>query len=378
MLWIAWKMLIGNRAKYLGIVFGVAFAALLIAQQSSIFCGLMALTVSQILDVEGAGIWVMDPKVKFVDDVKPMADTHLYRVRGVPGVDWAVKFYKGVARARLSGGEYEQVILLGLDDATSVGAPVSMVEGSIDDLRTPDSVIMDVVGYGKLWPGEPFERGRTIEMNDRRAVVVGLARARKTFQSFPVVYSRYSQAIRFAPPERKVLSFVLAEPAPGEDATEVARRISDQTGLQALTRKEFLRKTIVYYLLHTGIPLNFGITVFLGFLVGTAIAGQTFYLFIVENIRQFGALKAMGAGNGTILLMVVAQALHVGIVGLGVGVGLAALFGRGTQGLSKLSFYMPWQVLAMTGAAVFVIVLLASLLSIRKVFVLDPAIVFRG
>jgi len=378
MLWIAWKMLIGNRAKYLGIVFGVAFAALLIAQQSSIFCGLMSLTVSQILDIEGAGIWVMDPKVKFVDDVKPMADTHLYRVRGVPGVDWAVRLYKGIARARLEGGEYEQVILLGLDDATFVGAPLTMVEGSVDDLRIPDAVIMDVVGYGRLWPGEPFRSGRTIEMNDRRAVIVGLARARKTFQSFPVVYSRYSQAIRFAPPERKVLSFVLAEPAPGLDSGEVAARIAARTGLQALTRADFIRKTIVYYLLHTGIPMNFAITVGLGFLVGTAIAGQTFYLFIVENIRQFGALKAMGTGNGTILCMVVAQALHVGLVGLGVGVGLAALFGWSTQSLSKLSFFMPWQVLALTTTAVFLIVLLASLLSIRRVFVIDPAIVFRS
>ncbi len=378
MLWIAWKMLVGNRAKYLGIVFGVAFAALLIAQQSSIFCGLMALTVSQILDVEGAGIWVMDPKVKFVDDVKPMADSDVYRVRGVPGVDWAVRFYKGIARARLEAGDYEQVILLGLDDATLVGAPIDVVEGSIGDLRSPDAVIMDVVGYRRLWPGEPFVKGRSIEMNDRRAVIVGLARARKTFQSFPVVYSRYSQAVRFAPPERKVLSFVLAEPAPGGDPAAVARRIEARTGLQALTRAEFNRKTIVYYLGHTGIPMNFAITVGLGFLVGTAIAGQTFYLFVVENIRQFGALKAMGTGNGTILLMIVAQALHVGLVGLGVGVGLAAFFGWSTQSLAKLSFYMPWQVLAITGAAVFLIVLLASLLAIRRVFVVDPAIVFRG
>jgi putative ABC transport system permease protein len=378
MIWIAWKMLIGNRAKYLGIVFGVAFAALLIAQQSSIFCGLMALTVSQILDVEGAGVWVMDPKVKYVDDVKPMADTHLYRVRGVPGVDWAVRLYKGIARGRLEGGSYEQVILLGLDDATFIGAPLNMIEGSINDLRAPDAVIMDIVGYRKLWPGEPFKRGRIIEMNDRRAVIVGLARARKTFQSFAVVYTRYSQAVRFAPPERKVLSFVLAEPAPGVVAAELAGRISAQTGLQALSRDDFLAKTIRYYLLNTGIPINFGITVGLGFLVGTAIAGQTFYLFIVENLRQFGALKAMGTGNGTILLMVLAQALHVGLVGLGVGVGLAALFGWSTRSFSKLSFYMPWQVLVITGVAVFLIVLLASLLSIRRVFIVDPAIVFRG
>jgi len=379
MLWVAWKMLIGNRVKYLGIVFGVVFAALLIAQQSSIFCGLMSLTISQIRDVEGANIWVMDKNVQFVDDVKPLPDTALYRVKGVPGVAWAVSFYKGIARARLQEGSYEQMILLGLDDATLVGAPGGIFMGSIAGLRSPDAVIMDEAGYRRIWPNEPYRLGRVFEMNDHRAVLVGITKASRTFQSFPIVYTRYSQAIRYAPPERKVLSFVLADAAPGEDPEEVCRKIEAHTGLQAQTRQRFIWKTIRYYLAKTGIPVNFGITVFLGFLVGTAIAGQTFYLFTVENIRQFGALKAMGTSNSTILMMVLAQALQVGVIGYGVGVGLAALFGQAIAGgRSRLSFFMPWQVLAITAAAVFVIVLLASLLSIRKVLVVDPAIVFRG
>ena len=378
MLWVAWKMLIGNRVKYLGIVFGVMFAALLIAQQSSIFCGLMSLTVSQIRDVQGPSIWVMDGNVQFVDDIKPLSDTELFRVKGVPGVDWAVRFYKGIARARLEEGTYEQMILLGLDDATLVGAPGGVFMGSIADLRKPDAVIIDDAGYKRIWPGEPFRLGRVFEMNDHRAVVVGITKASRTFQSFPILYTRYSQAVTFAPPERKVLSFVLANPKPGLAAEEVCRRIEEQTGLQAVTRDQFLRKTIVYYLRKTGIPINFGITVLLGFLVGTAIAGQTFYLFTVENIRQFGALKAMGTSNWMILLMVLSQALHVGLVGYGVGVGLAALFGWWSRSMTRLSFFMPWQVLAMTAAAVFVIVLVASVLSIRKVLVLDPAVVFRG
>jgi len=378
MFWIAWKMLIGNRAKYLGIVFGVVFAALLIAQQASIFCGLMSLTVSQIRDVQGPSIWVMDENVQFVDDIKPLSDTELFRVKGVPGVDWAVRFYKGIARARLEEGTYEQMILLGLDDATLVGAPGGVFMGSIADLRKPDAVIIDDAGYKRIWPGEPFRLGRVFEMNDHRAVVVGITKASRTFQSFPILYTRYSQAVTFAPPERKVLSFVLANPEPGLAAAEVCRRIEAQTGLQAVTRDQFLRKTIEYYLRKTGIPINFGITVLLGFFVGTAIAGQTFYLFTVENIRQFGALKAMGTSNWMILLMVLSQALHVGLVGYGVGVGLAALFGWWSRSMTRLSFFMPWQVLAITAAAVFVIVLVASVLSIRKVLVLDPAVVFRG
>ncbi|MEI6637886.1 MAG: ABC transporter permease [Planctomycetota bacterium] len=378
MLWIAWKMLVGNRVKYLGIVFGVVFAALLIAQQASIFCGLMSLTINQIRDVEGPGIWVMDKGVQYVDDIKPLADTELFRVKGVPGVEWAVRFYKGIARARLEEGTYEQLILLGLDDATLVGAPRQLLMGSIADLRKPDAVIIDDAGYRRIWPDEPFRIGRTFEMNDRRAVVVGLVKAGRTFTSFPIVYTRYSQAVLFAPPERRVLSFVLAEAAPGVTPEEVCRRIVERTGLQAVTRTQFLWKTIIYYMRKTGIPINFGITVLLGFFVGTAIAGQTFYLFTVENIRQYGALKAMGASNWTILTMVLAQGLQVGLVGYGLGVGLAAVFGWWVRGASRLAFFMPWEVLAITGAAVFVIVLVASLVSIRKVLVVEPAIVFRG
>ena len=137
-------------------------------------------------------------------------------------------------------------------------------------------------------------------------------------------------------------------------------------------------RTLRHFLAKTGIPVNFAITVLLGFIVGTAIAGQTFYLFTVENIKQFGALKAMGTSNWTILVMVLAQAMQVGAIGYGLGVGLAALFGWGSRGFTKLAFFMPWQVLAITAVAVFFIVVLASLLSIRRVLVVDPAIVFRG
>jgi putative ABC transport system permease protein len=376
--WVALKMLTGNRGKYLGIILGVTFAALLIAQQSSIFWGLMLMTTSQVRDIEGADIWVMDPNVQFVDDIKPMSENDLYRVRGVPGVKWAVRLYKGLSRAKLANGSFQQVILLGLDDATLVGAPREVLLGNIADLRKPDAVIMDVEGYHQLWPNEEPRIGRTFEMNGRLATIVGICKARRTFQTFPVVYTRYSQATLFAPRERKVLSFILAQPADDLSSEEVCKRITAQTGLGAQTREQFARTTINYYLRKTGIPINFGITVLLGFLVGTAIAGQTFYLFTIENLKQFGALKAMGASNLTLIGMIVLQALVVAVIGYGLGVGLAAAFGEWSHTQSKLAFNMPWQILAGTGVAVLVISLLASVLSLRKVLVLEPAIVFQG
>src|SRR5580698_4926976 len=123
--WIAIKMLVGDKAKFLGIVMGLTFAALLITQQGSIFCGLMLRTCGQVTDITGADLWVMDPSVRYIDDVKPMLENSLYRVRGVEGVLWAVPLYKGTARVKVNppvsrGNQatvIEQVILLGLDDA---------------------------------------------------------------------------------------------------------------------------------------------------------------------------------------------------------------------------------------------------------------------
>jgi putative ABC transport system permease protein len=378
--WVALRMLIGDRGKYFGIIFGVAFAALLMAQQAATFLGLMRNTASQIRDIDGAAIWVMDPNVRFVDDIKPLSDGDLQRVRGVDGVEWAVRLYKGQARARFPDGNFQQMILLGLDDATLVGAPRELLVGSLADLRRPDAVILDEAGYHYLWPGEPLCVGREFEMNDARAVVVGVCKASPTFMTFPIVYTRYSQAVQFVPGERKMMSFVLAQNAPGVPVDEACRRIHEQTGLAALPREGFKEKTWTYYLRRTGIPINFGITVVLGFVVGAAIAGQTFYLFTVENLKQFGALKAMGVGNLRVVGMILLQALVVGAVGYGIGIGLAALFSVVLQAVMTTippAFYMPWQVLAFVGGAVGLIIVLSSLVSIRRVLVLEPAVVFK-
>lgn len=377
--WIALKMLTGNRGKYLGIVLGIAFASLLIAQQASIFCGLMLQTSGQIRDIQGADIWVMDPNVQFSDDIKPMSDSDLYRVRGVPGVSWAVRLYKGLTRSRLEDGNFQQTILLGLDDATLVGAPPQMILGDLLDLRRPDAVIMDIEGYKLLWPQEEPRVGKRFEMNDHEAEIVGICRVSRTFQTFPVVYTRYTQALTFVPKERKVLSFVLASARPRARIDDVCRQIEQQTGLRAMTGQQFEWVTMWYFMRKTGIPFNFGITVALGFVVGTAIAAQTFYLFTIENIKQYGALKAMGAGNWSLMGMVLLQAMLVSVIGFGLGIGAATWFGRlATAPGSRLAFYMPAEVFIGTALAVGVISMLSSLLSLRRVIVVEPAVVFQG
>jgi len=386
MMYVALRMLLGDRAKYFGLIFGLTFASLVLTQQSAVFLGLMTRTFGAITDTGIADIWVMDPKVQYIDDIKPMSDTALLRVRGIEGVDWAEPLYKSLLKARLENGNFQSVNVFGLDDATLAGGPHTMLEGRVEDLRMSDAVIVDSVGaQGKLAkppskPGgkpTPLHVGDSLELNDRRAVVVGICKVSRTFQSQPVLYTTYSRATTFAPHERKMLSFILVKAKPGIAEADLCARIRERTGLEAYGKEAFIEKTMGYFMKYTGIPINFGTAVALGFVVGVAIVAQLFYSFTLENLRYFATLKAMGASNLRLLRMILLQALLVGATGYGIGVGLASLFGYSFRD-TELAFRLPWQLLLGSAGAVMVICALSAALSLLKVVRLEPAVVFKA
>ena len=100
---------------------------------------------------------------------------------------------------------------------------------------------------------------------------------------------------------------------------------------------------------------------------------------VLENLKQFGALKAMGIPNGGIVRMILLQALLVGGIGYGLGVGLCAIFFIATGNLTPLAgLHMTWVAAWGTGLAVGIIVIVTSIVAARRVLVLEPAIVFRA
>ncbi len=386
MFYIAFRMLVGDRGKFLGIILGLSFASLIMTQQPGVFVGIMTRAYSFITDLGLPDIWVMEPTVQYIDDIKPMPDTYLYRVASVEGVAWAKPLYKGTIQARLHNGTFQTCNLIGLDDATLIGAPAVMIEGKIENLRRTDGIIVNQEGaLDKLanppkyprGPKIPLKVGQEIELNNHRAVVVGIAQTTRTFQSQPVVYTTYSNATLFTPPQLNLLSFVLVKAKPGQNLKALCDRIFRRTGLRAYTKEDFKSLTVNYYLKYTGIPINFGVSVLLGFLVGAAIAGQTFYNFTLENLRYFGVLKAMGTSEKTLLLMIIFQALIISFIGYGIGVGCTGIFDLLTQN-TMLAFRFPWQLFIFSIFGIFIISSFAALISIRKVITLEPAIVFKS
>jgi len=378
MLWIAIRMLTGDKQKFYGLLFGIAFSTLLITQQLTIFVNLIERGASGVYSAPEAEIWVMDPVSRTTEVNYAMPATALDEVRSVEGVEWAVPHLRAVASVRNSEGDWEGVTIVGVDDATLIGLPETMVEGSKSVLSRPDTVLIDDVGVTKMFkPGEsPI--GARLELNDQRAVIRGIADAIPSFTSQVTLYTKYSQALNYVPGTRNRLTFVLAGVRDGETAETVAKRITDQTGLKALPREELAQSGVDFIIENTGIPLNFGITVALGFIVGVAIVGLTFSLFIRDNIKQFGALKAIGVTNFKIARMVVAQATLVGAVGYALGVVGTVMFIYGFSGNPTFKgFYIPWQIPFISLVAVVVILALTGWISLRSVMRTEPASVFR-
>lgn len=378
MLWIAIRMLTGDRQKFYGLVFGIAFSTLLITQQLTIFVNLVERGASGVYNVGEAEIWVMDPVSRTTEVAFAMPSTALDKVRGVEGVDWAVPHLRAAASVRTKDGDLEGVAIIGVDDATLIGLPKRMKQGSIDVLSQPDSVIIDDVGTINMFGAGVDPVNERLELNDQRAVIRGVADSIPSFTSQVTLYTKFSQALRYVPGTRNRLSFVLVGVTDGASPAAVAERIEQQTGLKAETRDEFARAGVNFIIENTGIPTNFGITVVLGFVVGVAIVGLTFSLFIRDNIKQFGALKAIGVTNARILRMVAVQAGLVGFVGYGMGVlgTVGFIWGFGGNPFFK-GFYIPWQIPLISLAAVVIILAVTGTLALRSVFRTEPASVFR-
>lgn len=376
MLKIALKMLFGDRTKYAILVLGIAFATLLINQQGAIFLGLLVRATGPLQNVHQPDLWVSDPGVRFIAEYRPLAEQKLNRVRSVPGVMWAEPLINNWAVVELDDGRFEKVNIIGLPRTSMVGQPPEITAGSIDDLRAPGAVIIEESSLPRLGN---VGIGDTLRLNDKRAVVVGLCKAKKGFESNLLMYATIDNVLSFTPSQRRNISYIVVKCQSPEDILKVQAAINDLGDIRAFTRDEFALRTIDFILKETGIGVNFGITIVLGFIVGVLLSAAVFYQFTTENLRQFAVLKALGVTGTRLTGMVLLQAMIVGLIGYGVGVGAASAFTIITRkATAELDAMLPWQLLLGSLIAMMVCMLLASLLSLRRVLKVAPGLVFSG
>jgi putative ABC transport system permease protein len=379
MILLALKMLIGNRTSCLGVIFGIFLATLLVSQQSAIFLGLVTRSYRMITDIPAPNIWVTDPATESDDRVRSMPEGYIDIVRSTPGVEWAVPISRANVSLVTPSGTFEVCKLYGIDDATLIGAPLEMLEGNVKDLHREGAVIVDTysangslaisMNNGKK---RPLKMGDEIEINNRRAVVVGICKVTRGFYPQPILFSSFSQFNYFTPTMSHLIEFIAVKTHPHIDVEKVRQKINAHPNLNALTKKQFETKIIESFL-KTGILINFGLSVALGIIIGFSIAGQIFYSMTLENLMYYALIKAVGGTKKMIFSMIIVQALLAGMIGFCLGIGATLLWGAAIKG-TTLAFLFPWQLLLFTGTIVLFICLFTTLLCIRKVSAADPKV----
>jgi putative ABC transport system permease protein len=386
MIGLALKMLFGDTAKYLMLVAGLFFATFLIVQQASVFCGLMTWTTSTLKNV-AAPIYVVEERVEQVNETNPLRDTDVSRVRSVSEVKWAMPLYSGIQRVRVSDGSYKTVQLIGIDAASFAGGPMRMIKGNLADLRLPNTVVIDELAVERLSLDKknPITVGDRFEINDIEARVVGICKAVRSFTGGPYLWTTYERALQYTPASRKMLSAVIAAPIDGMSADAAAAEITRKTGLRAFVNRgfgenpdDFNTSTVWWYVRNTGIPISFGTTVVIGFIVGIAIACQTFYAFVLDNLKHLGALKAMGMTNLRLSLMLVIQSSVVGLIGFGIGLLATSVFAWFAIKNEQPPFVMPWIIPVVAFGVIQFICMVAALMGIIRLSLYEPAMVFRA
>jgi putative ABC transport system permease protein len=392
---VALKMLLGDRAKYVGLLFGIAFTSFLVTFAASYFCGFMRRGFALIAENPTADVWVMDPAVASAEQTTNMPASALDRVRSVDGVLSAVPLALGAADARFPNGRSQPFQIIGVDDATLSGVPGLIDGGSPIVLRSPDAAIVDPGGTeGKLetplleadqWPIEPhlnapmrpLRVGDVLLVNDNRVRIAGTSEALPRYPPRPLLYTTFSNANRILLPERHRLTFVLATAAPGVASNELAARIQARTGLKARTSDDFKADTVRWFLVNSEDVGDIGAMLSLAMSVGFGITGVMLYMFTTEALRQYAVLKAMGATSRLLLAMIFVQAGQCALLGTGLGLGLCAIIGQ-IAVQADYPFRMMWFTPLIGGAMVVLVSIVAAAISVRPVLRLEPAVVFAG
>ncbi len=396
MLRVALKMLIGDRAKYFGLLFGITFTSFLVTFAASYFCGFMTRGFALIAENPAADVWVMDPAVDSAEQTANLPASALNRVRGVPGVKSAVPLALGTAEARFANGRIQPFRVIGVDDATLSGVPALEDGGSPAVLHAPDAAIVDPGGTeGKLetpvlqadqWPhGAPHLNAKTrplavgdeLLVNDHRVKIEGLSNALPRFPPRPLLYTTFSNASRILLPERNLLTFVLATARPRVSPRELAARIEAQTGLWARSSADFKADTVRWFLTNSEDVGDIASMLTIAMAVGFGVTGVMLYMFTNENLKQYALLKAMGATPRLLLSMIFVQAGLCGLVGTGLGLGLCAIVGQ-IAVQADYPFRMMWFTPLIGGIMVLLVSVAAAGISVRPVLKLEPGMVFAG
>ena len=375
MLKIAWKFIRFDKAKSIGVIVGILISTFLIGQQFGTFLFLSGLMGALATDVK-ADIWVVDSKTNDVNQLGRLDVRNLRAVQGVKGVKEAFPLIIAAAACNYKNGTSGAITLIGVNSShlLAVLDKKKITAGNTSDLQLDGAVSGEYFEKKNL--GGNIDLGTDFEINGKRAF---FALQTKDFRGFGSSFcvTTIERARFYSNQSVNNISAVLVNLEPGQNVDKVVADINTNIyGVRAWPSKKLALSSVMKILMSSGIALSTGTLIIFALIAGFFIIGLTMYSSALDRLKDYGTLKAIGAGNRYISRLILTQALLFSVVGFLTGLLLLEGFRRGVEKSGLIFSFSPIMLLAMF-ATIGLISLSGASFALSRIRSVEPATVFR-
>lgn len=369
---LAYRNLFHDRLSFAVTIVGIVFSVVLVAVQTGIYLG-SEKKIAAILDAAPADLWIVPLGTKSYDDPSLLSGRERHMALSTPGVENAEDMVVSFAKWRKPEGGQTTVLLVGSETVSDKPLPPSVEAGSREALSAPDTVAIDQSYFPDL--GIKAVNNHA-EINGVDIEVAATTKRIRSFTTLPFVFTSIENARRLSGAEQNQASYERVLLTPGADPQQVKARILERLpDVEVLTQKEFTKRSQSYWLFQTGAGAALIAGAVLGLIVGIVIVAQTLYSSTKDHINEFATLRALGAGAGYIVKVILMQAVLSGLIGYGLGFLLALGVIEAAKD-TKLTVIMTPELAATLFAVTIGMCIFAAISAIVKVVRIDPAVVF--
>lgn len=365
-----------DRTKSIGIILGILISTFLIGQQLGIFTFLTNL-MGSLASNSNADIWVIDRQTRDVNQVGKIDIRYLSEIKSMPGVAFASPLVLGAGVATTTDGNSVNIQLIGSEPPLFLIGPnkEKIVSGAYSDLLTDGAASTDLFddnGFGRAMnPGTRFE------INGKEAHVVMRTRNVRGFGPAQL-FMTTDRARFYGNIPATTIHAILIRAENTRQIPEIIQNINTRfPNLRAWSRNDLSKSSVREILGSSGIASSTGTLIVFALITGILIIGLTMYSSVLDRIKDYGTMKAIGANFRYLTRLLLCQALLFAITGFVLAWILLEVFRIAVVKTGLLITYQWYEI-----AGIFVI---TSTISVGGMFFallrlkgVEPASVFRN
>ena len=378
---LSWLQLTREKTRLAVALSGIAFADILMFMQLGFRDALYYSNVRMHSSLAGDVI-LINNQSNAVLSMKSFSQRTLYKALDLPTVQSVHPIYLDYTSWRNPvTGRPRSILIFGINPEVNL-FNLPGVNENLNKLKLPDVVLYDRssrVEYGPIT--DSFNQGKivTAEVRRRQVKVGGLFTLGASFGADGNLITSDINFLRiFNNRQRGLIDIGVIKLKPGADPNQVAQYLRSYlpTGINVLTKEEFVEFERNYWASSTAIGFIFTLGTIMGFIVGTVIVYQILYTEVTDHLSEYATLKAIGYTQNYLLTVILQEAFLLAVVGYLPGFACALVLYNVARDATLLPIFMSYNRAIMVIMLTILMCFISGMIAIRKLGSADPADIF--